>query len=109
MLGTVFSEVVASFHVAGRKLPHVIKVNNSRYHIIINCHLMHLNLTVCSTYIITPLVVRSILEHVIDTTRPSTITLPLHTTDVPPTLEFPPQSSILGEVWESPDESIQFI
>lgn len=90
VLGTVFSEVVASFHVTSRQLPHVVKVENS------------------STYVITPTIIRSILEFVIATPRPSRITLPLPISDDAPTvsLSLPTQSSLLGEVWENPEENI---
>eukprot|EP00026_Physarum_polycephalum_P000660 Phypoly_transcript_00661.p1 GENE.Phypoly_transcript_00661~~Phypoly_transcript_00661.p1 ORF type:complete len:956 (+),score=128.73 Phypoly_transcript_00661:1265-4132(+) len=90
VLGSVFSEVVASFHIVSRPIfPSVVNVTNA------------------SSYALTPSLVWSIIEHVNTAPRLSHITLPLQakengTTSIP----LPERTSVIGELWEDPNQEI---
>lgn len=90
MLGPIFSEVVASFHVVSCPIfPSVVNVTNA------------------SSYIITPTIVWSIIDHVNSATRLSHFPLPLPVKEnVAVAFEFPPKTSVIGELWEDPAQEI---
>lgn len=89
VLDSVFSEVVASFHVVSRPIfPSVVNVTNA------------------SSFVVTPTVVWDILEHVKSASQLSHISLPVPPRDDNSTLEFPEKLSVTGELWEDPAQDI---